>query len=49
MLRCSGKKFPKTTPIFDLKCRKKACLGHYKKRIFRTLEKDDFFALFENR
>jgi len=28
--------------------RKKACLGHYKKRIFRPLEKSCFFAEFEN-
>ena len=48
MFRWPGKKFPKTTPIFDLKCRKKAYLGYYKKSIFRPLQKTAFFALFEN-
>ena len=35
--------------IPDCDGRKKACLGHYKKRIFRPLEKRCFFADFENR
>jgi hypothetical protein len=39
--------FGQATRIPDWDGRKKACLGHYKKRILRHLEKDGFFALFE--
>jgi hypothetical protein len=43
------KSFGRITRISNRDCRKKACLSHYKKSIFRPLEKDAFFALSEKR
>ena len=46
MFQCSDDQFHKTTPIFDLNCRKKAHLGHYKKSFFRAPQKSTVFLQF---